>query len=445
METDQEIVGSEAPKSVEIPMEDAPAQAEENQSTRKRPREQDDSEEPARDNDEAEHSGEDDAAADGGEDETKLSKNKLRKLKRRKVWEDQRQDRRVQRKARRHAKTAKNQLERDERATQLAQAEGIEKEEALKRVLELRKLESKKNKKTHVVPVAFIIDCDFEKYMFDNELVSLGGQITRSYSMNKQGDYQAHILISSWGGKLKERFETALSNTHKHWKGVSFVQGDFVEAGKVAWGTMKGPRGGTTCPALGGEEKREQQQQQPSDAAADKAVDPGQTDAPESSKGASAPEAEEPRADFTTDSVVYLSADSPNTLDKLEPYTSYVIGGLVDRNREKLLCQRRAEGKNIRTAKLPIGQYMQMASRQVLATNHVVEIMSKWLETGDWGKAFMEVIPKRKGGRLIGDDGEEVGEEVGQEVAGDGEAGAAGEDGNEDGEKQAEVTAEAKA
>lgn len=54
----------------------------------------------------------------------------------------------------------------------------------------------------------------------------------------------------------------------------------------------------------------------------------------------------------------------------------------------------------IPTAKLPIGEYMTMQSRSVLAVNHVVEIMLKWLETGDWGEAFLSVIPKRKEAKL---------------------------------------------
>jgi tRNA (guanine9-N1)-methyltransferase len=32
--------------------------------------------------------------------------------------------------------------------------------------------------------------------------------------------------------------------------------------------------------------------------------------------------------------------------------------------------------------------------------------MLKWLECGDWGEAFMSVIPKRKGGQLRGYGGE---------------------------------------
>jgi tRNA (guanine9-N1)-methyltransferase len=43
---------------------------------------------------------------------------------------------------------------------------------------------------------------------------------------------------------------------------------------------------------------------------------------------------------------------------------------------------------------------MVMQSRVVLTTNHVVEIMLKWLEYENWGEAFMSVIPKRKGGQL---------------------------------------------
>ncbi|ROW02529.1 hypothetical protein VMCG_06139 [Cytospora schulzeri] len=459
MENDQNAAAGEAPPISELPMDDAPAQVEdaplqaEETNSRKRQREQDDVDQQTTplDNDAPEQpSGEGNAAtaaADGAE-EPKLSKNQMRKLKRQKVWEERRQDRKVQRKEKRHERTARNRLERQEKAAELAQAEGIDKDEAMKRIVSLEKQNQKKNRQTYVVPLSLIIDCDFEKYMHDNELVSLGAQITRSYSMNKQGDYQAHILVSSWGGKLKERFETVLKNTHKNWKGVSFVQEDFVEAGKVAWDIMNGPNGGKLCPTLGGDDQ--DAQQQPNDVAAgEEGAEPGQEGAQEPDKETGASD-NKPIPEFTTDSVIYLSADSPNTLDKLEPNTSYVIGGLVDRNREKLLCQRRAEDKNIRTAKLPIGEYLQMASRQVLATNHVVEIMCKWLETGDWGKAFMEVIPRRKGGRLKGEDGEEDGvadadadaDEQGEEAT---EVGAeqGGEEGKKEGEQQADDTATA--
>lgn len=338
---------------------------------KKRQREDDEDGDAPEDGDEPSPTKQNGTPVDGADpDAPKLSKNQLRKQKRQRMREERREDRKVQRKDKRREQVARRRLEREEKAAELAQTLGIDKAEALTKLVE----DERQSKKEHAqrsrpVPVAFIIDCDFEEYMREGELISLSSQITRSYAMNKTGLYHGHLLISSWGGKLKERFETKLNNTQKNWKGVSYVEQDFVEAGREAWKIMKGLKGGQMCAALGTPEQAPTEEQ-----------------------------------DFTPSSVVYLSADSPETLEKLEPYTSYVIGGLVDRNREKNLCQNRAVQKGIRTAKLPIGEYMQLASRKVLATNHVVEIMSKWLETGDWGKAFAEVIPKRKGGRLKGEE-----------------------------------------
>lgn len=378
---------------------------------KKRPRDDDDG-----DNPEAPQTEASDKPTQEGEDQTaapdtatpeqpKLSKNQLRKQKRQKLRDERKVERKLLRKETRHAKTERRRLEREEKAEALAQSQGIDKAAALKKIVAEEAAARSRTAQQSLgpVPVAFIIDCDFEKYMRENELVSLAGQVTRSYSMNRTGVYQGHILVSSWGGKLKERFDTVLKSTHQNWKGVTFVEGDFVEAGRQAWTIMTGPGGGKLCPTLGGKTREAKKEAESSQSAEEV---PAPVEAEDAAQTASSdPTPATTAAEFSTDSVVYLSADSPNTLDKLEPNTSYVIGGLVDRNREKRLCQTRAEEKGIRTAKLPIGEYMQMASRQVLATNHVVEIMSKWLETGDWGTAFMAVIPKRKGGHLKGEDG----------------------------------------
>lgn len=407
MEGDNTATASVAAQSLDDQMNDAPAQSPEaNPRKRARDDHEDDAEEnedePAEGNGESEPS---ETPADGATDQPKISKNQLKKLKRQKLWEQKKEDRRAMRKDKKHEKSARRRLERDEKAAKMAEEQGIDKSEALKQIVAA---EQKPPKPKAVVPVTFIIDCDFEKYMREPELISLGAQITRSYAMNRAGQYQAHVLVSSWGGYLKERFATVLRNTHLSYRGVRFIEDDFIEGGKTAWEIMHSPRGGKPCPALGGE-------QQSTEKESDEKPTVGAEDA---SKGETSTEKDAALAPgFSTESIVYLSADSPHTLEKLEPYTSYVIGGLVDRNREKLLCQKRAEEKGIRTAKLPIGDYMQMASRQVLATNHVVEIMSKWLETGDWGKAFEEVIPKRKGGKLKGADGEEEdGEEDGKDA-----------------------------
>ncbi|KAF3352387.1 Dynein heavy chain, cytoplasmic [Verticillium dahliae VDG1] len=277
------------------------------------------------------------------EPEPKLSKNQLRKLKRKAQWEDARDDRKRKRKEKRHDRA-------------------------------VRKREDKQ---------ALIAEAKAKGYMLESERISLSSQVTRCYSDNRRARYQSHLYISSYKGMMKERFETTLANQHLHWKGVKLMEGDYIETAKAAEQEMKGPDGGQLIDVL---KPRE---------GAKPALFRDEADA--------TPQAEaEPEPAEDLKSIVYLSAESPNTLDRLEPNTSYIIGGLVDRNREKGLCHRRAREKGIRTAKLPIGEYLEMASRRVLATNHVVEIMLKWLETGDWGKAFLEVIPKRKGGKLRG-------------------------------------------
>ncbi|KAF8250061.1 guanine-N1--methyltransferase, partial [Wilcoxina mikolae CBS 423.85] len=96
------------------------------------------------------------------------------------------------------------------------------------------------------------------------------------------------------------------------------------------------------------------------------------------------------------ESLVYLTADSENTIHELEPGKKYIIGGIVDRNRHKCLCFNKANEQGIAHGRLPIGEYIRMASRKVLTTNQVVEIMLEWLKERDWEKAFVKVIPQRK-------------------------------------------------
>lgn len=115
----------------------------------------------------------------------------------------------------------------------------------------------------------------------------------------------------------------------------------------------------------------------------------------------------------STDQLVYLSADSPHELHSLDRDKIYIVGGLVDRNRYKGVCYDKAVGQGIATARLPIGEYVRLASSQVMCTNHVVEILLRWLELKDWEAAFHAVIPTRKR-KLEGEDGvphEEVGQQ----------------------------------
>ncbi|PTB62419.1 hypothetical protein BBK36DRAFT_1172611 [Trichoderma citrinoviride] len=334
-----------------------------------------------------------------------MSKNALKRLRKQEEWEAGKDDRRKRRKEKRHERKTRA---RSERAALIAQ--GVDPSD----------LQKKKTPST-LVPVGIIIDCDFEEYMMDKERVSLSSQVTRAYSDNKQARYRAHLWVAGFNKGIAKRFNEVLGAQHKKWKGIWFDDGDFLSCAAKVRERMNAADGS-------GGEMIESLQRSLDEAPAwtRDETDPFPLPDPE------------PPLDEANKDVVYLSSDSPYTLERLEPNTCYIVGGLVDKNREKGLCYRRAGEKGIRTAKLPIGQFMVMQSRQVLATNHVVEIMLKWLECGDWGRAFLSVIPKRKGGRLRGEEpGEDAGEGEGEGEAGEEEEEEEHED--DEGEKAGEA------
>jgi tRNA (guanine9-N1)-methyltransferase len=299
----------------------------------------------------------------------KLSKNQMKKLRRHESYLAKRDLRKDQRKEKIAQKKERRQALFDE-----ARATGGE--EAVEKLRETFRSTKAKHSKSTLIPLTFVMDCGYDDLMLPKERISLASQITRSYSDNSRAQYHAHLMCSSFDKLLKERFDTVLW-AHKNWKRIRFMPEDFTHAAELAKAQMTGPRGGSIV----------------------------------------GPFAEQPDAKPEDGEVIYLSSDSDNTLTELKPYSTYIIGALVDKNRHKAVCYKQAVAKGIKTAKLPIGEYIEMSHRSVLATNHVVEIMLRWLECRDWGEAFMKVIPQRKGGRLKGKNGEEVTEATAEEDA----------------------------
>ena len=301
--------------------------------------------------------------AEGEGAEPKLSKNQLKKQRRLERWESGREDRKLKRKEK---VKEKKERRREEWAKMPTDENGKRPRPPPSRPP--RQATGKQ------VPITVIFDCDFEELMFDNELKSLGLQITRCYSDNRKANFRAHLALSSFGGKMKERFDGILAKQYTSWKGFQFFEEDFVEVSEKAKQWMSGPEGGKVLGAL-----------------------------KTSAESNSSSEQEQAEAAEEEGEVVYLSSESDNVLTHLKPNSTYIIGGLVDKNRHKGICHKRAVERGIKTAKLPIGEYLEMKSRQVLVTNHVLEIMLKWMEFGDCGKAFMAVMPERKGAKLKGD------------------------------------------
>lgn len=227
--------------------------------------------------------------------------------------------------------------------------------------------------------IGVIIDCGYDDYMNEKEVVSLSSQITRAYSSNRQAvksyyskeierkqegneeplEYDiapaAKLVVSGLDKRLKERFDKVLPDYAKWDPECAQFSEQPLQDVIDAW-----------------TEKKD------GDVEGDK--------------------------DYTN--VVYLSADTEEKLTELKPGEIYVVGGIVDKGRHKNLCKGTAEklGKGIRILRLPIDEYIKLSGRKVLTTAHVVELLLKWCEYKDWKRAFEEVLPPRKMGKGDADD-----------------------------------------
>lgn len=94
--------------------------------------------------------------------------------------------------------------------------------------------------------------------------------------------------------------------------------------------------------------------------------------------------------------LVYLSADSENLINDLDPEDIYIIGGIVDHNKHKKLTYTKANDEKIRHARLPIQENIQLGTSAVLTVNHVFDIICNYLRIKDWKETMQIAIPTRK-------------------------------------------------
>ncbi|BGP52492.1 hypothetical protein JCM8202_000140 [Rhodotorula sphaerocarpa] len=303
-----------------------------------------------------------------------------------------------------------------------------------------RRKEILKDKEPH--PARLCIDMGFDSLMTDKEIKSMASQLAYCYSANRLSSRPFPLLITSFTGRIRDAYEKR--GDWKSWKGVEWWEEGLEElyqgvadpdptkveqeketgaqlegrSGAEAEQTV-GPAGTMTeegakaaaAPAAASASGEEATEASTSAATASTSAAPAS--ASDTTSDLTAPPialgslAGQPRARTPRSQVVYLTGDSPNILTSLEPNHTYILGGLVDRNRHKLLCLNKAtndlpEG-GVRHAQLPIGEALpELKTRKVLTVNQVVEILVKWVDGGQvrgkegWEEALRSVMPTRK-------------------------------------------------
>ncbi|KAM6186942.1 tRNA methyltransferase 10 homolog B [Sarcoramphus papa] len=106
---------------------------------------------------------------------------------------------------------------------------------------------------------------------------------------------------------------------------------------------------------------------------------------------------------FPLDAIVYLTPDSENVLEDIDPNKVYVLGGLVDESIHKKLTLQRAQEQSLQTARLPIREYMVKTVNtknyhsETLAINQVFDVLSTYYETRSWPAALKAGVSSGKG------------------------------------------------
>ena len=99
--------------------------------------------------------------------------------------------------------------------------------------------------------------------------------------------------------------------------------------------------------------------------------------------------------ELNKEKILYLTPDSETVLESIDDDYTYIIGGIVDKNRFKGKTFEAANSMSIKSARLPVPEYIDLKTSPVLTIYHVVEIMLKYKECNDWKKALESFVPKR--------------------------------------------------
>ena len=277
-----------------------------------------------------------------------ISKKQLKKLKKQEEWKKKMEN---IKKYKKEKKKEKKKLKREER----------ERQEKLNPKI-VQEINETKNKEKQNIPfktkkelkeefkqkcrngMRVVIDCDFEHLMNEQGNKSMVRQIIDLYGINKVSTNPFRVILYGVGKQIKEGLE---KSNYKNWIGIEiYFKEDFPSFDKFIE------------EILYKDDKR--------------AMD-----------------------DIKKD-IYYLSADSENKIENIDDSATYIIGGIVDRNKYKGLSLNKAKELGINHGKFPIGEYLKLQSSQVLTTNHTFHILNEFSIKHDWKEAFISIIPKRK-------------------------------------------------
>mmetsp|Transcript_10834 Transcript_10834/g.22988 ORF Transcript_10834/g.22988 Transcript_10834/m.22988 type:complete len:447 (+) Transcript_10834:106-1446(+) len=358
--------------------------------------------------------------------EKPLSKNQLKKRRRYEKSQAIKKRRKEQSRELRRLKAVKEgrdlAAERQQQLANEKEGKGWKKrEERWKEIMECAKIDES-------FRVCF--DCAFEDDMSWKETNSLGLQLRYTYAVNRKSTHPVYIDICGlkvggqtrghlekvegfperWVGRAFQCYEEGLEEVYGRGRAdvvgkngeADTIANDANEDGKSDKETKEGQE--SSAKTVIATNTKNDSNNDDATAAPEKADD----SAASASQPPSYPKLR-PNHQF-----VYLTGDSPNTLTTLDDNTTYIIGGIVDRNRLKRAAIDRAESiaaahpsLDIKTARLPLDENIDFkGATRILTCNHVFEILQKYRENGygDWRGAIMAVMPDRKDLEERGDD-----------------------------------------
>lgn len=99
---------------------------------------------------------------------------------------------------------------------------------------------------------------------------------------------------------------------------------------------------------------------------------------------------------FPKDSIVYLTADSPNVMTTFKHDKIYIVGAFVDKNMQPGTSLAKAKRLNLATECLPLDKYLQWdTGTKNLTLDQVIRILLCLKNNGSWEEA-LKFVPKRK-------------------------------------------------